>query len=147
MLHRMTVTQAITAVPPIKKHVVSAQIHNAGDDVIMIRLEGNKLFVERNRFGDVTLDAEYKLGTKFIIKIEACDDHIKVWYNDSLKMDWEVSRTGCYFKAGCYTQSNTSKGDKPESYGEVVIYDLKVTHTKTELADKQTPPQSSAAEQ
>ena len=133
MLHRMTVTQAITAVPPVKKHVVSAQIHNAGDDVIMIRLEDKKLFVERNRFGDVMLDPEYELGAKFVIKIEACDDHIRVWYNGSLKMDWEVARKGCYFKAGCYTQSNTSKGDKPESYGEVVIYDLKLTHVKQNL--------------
>ena len=43
-------------------------------------------------------------------------------------MDWEVDTTGCYFKAGCYTQSNESKGDKPESYGEVVIYKLVVEH-------------------
>jgi hypothetical protein len=41
-----------------------------------------------------------------------------------------VSReaSGCYFKASAYTQSNTSKGDEPTAYGEVIIYDLSVTH-------------------
>ena len=126
--HIMEVEQAITAVPPVKKHVVSAQIHDKKDDLIMIRLEGKKLFVERNKIGDVILDANYQLGTKFKLKIAAAEGHVKVWYNDELKMDWKVSAKGCYFKAGCYTQSNPSKGDKPESYGEVVIYKLKISH-------------------
>jgi poly(beta-D-mannuronate) lyase len=36
--------------------------------------------------------------------------------------------SGCYFKAGVYTQSNPEKGDEPTAYGEVIIYDLSVTH-------------------
>ena len=131
-IHRMTITQAITALPPVKSHVVAGQIHDAGDDVMMIRLEGKKLFIERNKVGDVMLDANYKLGAKFVVRLEASDGHIRVWYNDALKMDWEKTANGCYFKAGCYTQSNTAKGDKSESYGEVVIYDLKVEHANEE---------------
>lgn len=126
--HTMTINQAITATPPVKKHVVCAQIHDAKDDLMMVRLEGKKLFVERNKIGDVMLDANYVLGTKFEVKIEAENGRVKVWYNDELKMDWQVSANGCYFKAGCYTQSNPSKGDKPESFGEVVIYKLQVKH-------------------
>lgn len=126
--HTMIIDQAITAVPPVKSHVVCAQIHDAKDDLMMVRLEGKKLFVERNKIGDVMLDANYKLGTKFQIKIEAENGKVKVWYNKELKMDWQVSAEGCYFKAGCYTQSNPSKGDKPESFGEVVIYKLEVRH-------------------
>ena len=144
VLHRMTITQAITATPPVKKHVVAGQIHDAGDDVIMIRLEDRRLFVERNKFGDVILDQNYKLGTKFTVKIEAHDGHIKVWYDAELKMDWEYSKDGCYFKAGCYTQSNTSKGDDPESYGEVLIYSLKVEHIMPSTRHKDTPVQSPA---
>jgi hypothetical protein len=34
----------------------------------------------------------------------------------------------CYFKAGAYTQSNTSKGDAADAYGEVIIRSLQVTH-------------------
>jgi hypothetical protein len=40
----------------------------------------------------------------------------------------KVSTSGCHFKAGCYTQSNTSHGDAPTAYGEVIIFGLSVTH-------------------
>lgn len=127
-LHTMTMKAAITKTPPVKKHVVCAQIHDADDDLMMIRLEGTKLFVERNSVGDVMLDREYKLGTPVELTIQAGDGHVKVWHDGDLKMDWKVSKKGCYFKAGCYTQSNPSKGDAAESYGEVVIYRLQVDH-------------------
>jgi len=127
-LHVMEIEQAITHVPDVKQHVVCAQIHDKEDDVMMVRLEKQKLFVERNKFDDVPLDSNYKIGDKFTLRIAAGEGRIKVWYNDELKMDWAVEKSQCYFKAGCYTQSNAKKGDKPEAYGEVAIYELKVTH-------------------
>jgi len=129
-VHCLLAVQAITQTPAVKKHVVCTQIHGAKDDVMMVRLEGKKLLIDRNKAGDIKLDRNYKLGTRFKLKIQAGGGHIKLWYNDSLKMDWEVSMTGCYFRAGCYTQSNTKKGDRPDSYGEVVIHKLQVTHSK-----------------
>ncbi|MHC4538483.1 MAG: polysaccharide lyase family 7 protein [Planctomycetota bacterium] len=128
--HSLLAVLAITHTPAVKKHVVCTQIHGAKDDIMAVRLEGSKLLIERDRSGDIKLDHSYKLGTKFKLKIQASGGRIKVWYNDSLKMDWEVSRTGCYFRAGCYTHSNTKKGDRPDSYGEVVIHKLQVTHSK-----------------
>ena len=94
----------------------------------MVRLEGQRLFIERNKTGDVELDTAYVLGTSFNLRIEAGNGRVKVWYNDVLSMDWETVRTGCYFKAGCYTQSNVEKGDKPDAYGEVVITALAISH-------------------
>ncbi|MBL8993880.1 MAG: polysaccharide lyase family 7 protein, partial [Spirochaetia bacterium] len=44
------------------------------------------------------------------------------------KVDYANTNKGCYFKAGCYTQSNPSKGDDPNDYGRVVIRSLKVFH-------------------
>jgi len=129
-IHSLLITQAITQTPAVKKDVVCTQIHDAEDDIMMVRLEGKKLFIERNKSEDVKLDHNYKLGTRFKLRIQAGGGRIKVWYNDSLKMDWEVSGTGCYFRAGCYTQSNTKKGDHPDSYGEVVIHKLQVTHSE-----------------
>ena len=128
-IHSLLTVLAITKTPAVKKHLVCTQIHDAKDDIMMVRLEGNKLFIERNKSGDIKLDHNYKLGAKFKLKIQAGDGHIRVWYNNSLKMDWEVSRTGCYFRAGCYTQSNIKKGDRPDSYGEVIVYRLQVTHS------------------
>lgn len=126
--HTMITSLAILKTPAVKKHVVCAQIHDAEDDLMMIRLEGKKLFVERNDLADVRLDSNYELGTRFSVKIEAEGGHVKVWYNDQLKMDWVVSQQGCYFKAGCYTQSNLKKGDAATAAGEVVIYGLAVFH-------------------
>ena len=136
-IHSLLAVLAITQTPAVKKHVVCTQIHSTKDDIMMVRLEGKKLFVERNKSEDVKLDHNYKLGTRFRLKIQAGGGRVKVWYNDSLKMDWEVSRKGCYFRAGCYTQSNAKKGDSPDSYGEVVIYKLKVTHKEPNSGARQ----------
>jgi poly(beta-D-mannuronate) lyase len=128
VIHTMSMRAAITKTPPVKPHVVCAQIHDADDDLLMIRLEGTKLFIERNALGDVMLDGKYRLGTPFDLKIQAGDGQVKVWYEGNLKMNWNVSKTGCYFKAGCYVQSNLSKGDAADSFGEVVIYRIHVAH-------------------
>ncbi len=126
--HLLNMKVAITKTPPVKPHVVCAQIHDANDDVMMVRLEGRQLFVERNKTGDVMLDDDYELGTPFEVTIQAHKGSIAVSYNGEQKMDWPISRQDCYFKAGCYTQSNTDKGDFADSYGEVVLYRLQVEH-------------------
>lgn len=128
-LHTMTMKVAITATPPVKSHVVCAQIHDPDDDLLMIRLEGTKLFIERNSVERVMLNRKYKLGTPFDLKIQAGGGQVKVWHEGELRLDWSVSRPGCYFKAGCYTQSNPGKGDREDSFGEVVIYELRVEET------------------
>jgi len=127
--HTMTIKEAVTHLPDVKKHVVAGQIHDANDDVVMVRLEGQKLFLEGEGVDLGTLDASYTLGTIFTVTITASDGHIKAYYNDILKVDYSRSGSGFYFKAGCYTQSNPSKGDAADAYGEVVIYDLQVSHT------------------
>ncbi|MDB4637699.1 polysaccharide lyase family 7 protein [Planctomycetaceae bacterium] len=127
--HELEMEVAITQLPKEKSHVVCAQIHDSEDDVIMIRLEQHKLFVERNELERVMLDKRYQLGTKFTLKIVAEEGEIKVFYNSQLKFSWKVSRPGCYFKAGCYTQSNTRKGDLPNAYAEVAITRIKISHT------------------
>jgi len=137
-IHSLVVVQAITQTPAVKKHVVCTQIHDAKNDIMTVRLESSKLFIERGKSGDIELNDKYELGTRFKLTIRASGSRVKVWYNDSLKMDWEVERTGCYFKVGCYTQSNTKKGDRPDSYGEVVIHKLQVTHSGPDSGDRVT---------
>lgn len=128
--HTMTLRAQINQLPPAKPHVVCAQIHDADDDLMMVRLERKKLFIERNDIGDIPLDDDYELGTAFDIKIEAADGVVKLWHNDELKMTWEVTTDGCYFKAGCYTQSNPDRGDEPDAYGEVILHALTVEHVE-----------------
>lgn len=126
--HTLTIRQAITHVPVVKPEVVAAQIHDASDDVIMIRLEGAHLFVESGGENVGTLNAAYALGEPYTVKIDASGGRVKVAYNGELKVDIPKSGSGWYFKAGCYTQSNPKRGEDPNAYGEVIIYSLAVTH-------------------
>jgi len=127
--HTMVIEQKVMELPVVKPHVVVGQIHDSSDDVIMIRLEDEKLFVEADGDNIGTLDSDYSLGTKFTVKIVAEDGYIKVYYNGSKKVTYHKEKSGCYFKAGMYTQSNTSKGDSADAEGRVQIYSLTVTHT------------------
>lgn len=127
-VHRMKVRQAITSLPQLKPHVVSAQIHDANDDVVMVRLQETHLYVEGGSERLGTLDLNYQLGTVFTLEIIAADGIVDVYYNGELKVSVRRATAGCYFKVGCYTQSNVARGEAPEAYGEVVVYELSVTH-------------------
>jgi len=129
-LHSLKVELAIKDVPDRKPHVVCVQIHDDEDDLLMIRLEDHKLFIERNDVGDVRLDSDYQLGQRCTIRIQAGEGQVRVWYNGEQKLDWKVKRKGCYFKVGCYTQSNAKKGDQPDAAGEVWVYSLQFDHTE-----------------
>lgn len=141
--HHMTIEQAITAVPRGKPHVVAGQIHDANDDVMMIRLEGRKLFVEVGGKDGPVLDPDYELGRRFTVRFHSGGGRTKVYYNETPTtplpvppaVTLEGAIEGCYFKAGCYTQSNADKeaaaGEVAgaDNYGEVEIYRLEVRHT------------------
>lgn len=129
--HTMSMTAAITNTPVAKAHVVAGQLHDAKDDVCMVRLEREHLFIEAGGNNIGTLEATYKLGTFFSVILDCSDGRVRVYYNgeQSPRVDVERKVEGCYFKAGAYTQSNPSKGDAEDAYGEVIISQLSVQHT------------------
>ena len=128
--HVLRVREAVTQLPAVKPHVVAAQIHDADDDVIEVRVEGRRLLVQYNDGDDdATLDPAYALGTPYDLEIVAADGHIRVSYNGTQKADIVTTGSGWYFKAGSYVQSNLSRGDAPDAQGQVVLYALKVEHT------------------
>jgi len=128
--HTLTVRQAVTTLPKAKPEVVTAQIHDANDDVLEIRLEGSTLIAQYNdgKTG-VTLDPHYKLGTAYDLTLTAAGGRIRVDYNGAKKLDIAKRGSGWYFKSGSYVQSNTSKGDKASAAAAVVIYRLAVKHS------------------
>jgi len=128
-VHTMVVTEAITHLPSKQPELVAAQIHDGSDDLIMVRLEGKRLIAEaEDSKKEWELDANYVLGTVFTIKLVAGQGKVLVYYNNVLKVTYVRSAKGCYFKAGCYTQSNYGIEGTDTQYGEVVIYGLQVTH-------------------
>lgn len=126
--HSMYIKQAITNLPIIKPEIVAGQIHDSEDDVIMIRLEKNRLFVERDGEEVALLNDNYQLGEVFSVEIKVKSNLITVAYNGKQKLDMKFKGSGLYFKSGVYTQSNPSKGDKEGAYGEVAVYELVVKH-------------------
>ncbi len=127
-INTMEITEAITHLPVVKPQIVAGQIHGPSDDVTVFRLEGQHLFIDLNGTQGPTLTSSYNLGDVFTVKFVAQNGGVDYYYNGQYIWTYAVKATGCYFKAGAYTQSNTSKGDAATAYGQVVIYDLTVTH-------------------
>lgn len=119
---------AVLQLPATKEHVVCAQIHGDEDDVLMVRVEDDSLFIERHEESDVILDSEYEMGKRFKLRLLAEGGRIKAWHDGDEVMDWEVAAERCYFKAGCYTQSNQNYEEKEGAFGKVAIYQLYVNH-------------------
>lgn len=127
--HAMELVQRVTHLPTVKAELVAGQIHDANEYVVLIRLSSAELRAEYNGKSVGVLDEQYVLNTVFTLRIEAGDGFIDVFYNGVRKVHQADIRDGCYFKAGCYTQSNESKGDSADDYGQVEILELTVGHT------------------
>ncbi|MBC7868802.1 polysaccharide lyase family 7 protein, partial [Candidatus Saccharibacteria bacterium] len=94
------------------------------------RLENKRLFVEAGGKEIGLLDDKYKLGVMFKVDITATAQGIRVMYNGQKKVNYKKTGSKYYFKAGCYTQSaKSSRNVTVDSFGEVVIYKLVVSHT------------------
>lgn len=130
--HTMVISQAITRLPTRRPYVVAGQVHNATDDLSVFRLEGTKLYITNgNNLHHQLVTARYRLGTRFEAKFVVSGGEIKVFYNGFLKTTIANNFVGAYFKAGAYPQANcTNSSPCDESnFGEVVIYNLTVTHS------------------
>ncbi len=136
-MHRMFIDQAVTALPRGKREMGVGQIHNGDNDLMIVRVEGNKLLIKPNGSSAHVLDSNYELGERFTIELKASGGTISVYYNGGSSPAFSFTRkTGtAYFKAGAYVQSNCeTEADEGEScgtsnYGEVVIYDLWIRHS------------------
>ena len=131
--HTLDVRQAVITLPPVKPEVVTAQIHDAEDDVIEIRLEGNRLIAQyaNNNAGsnEFVIDPAYVLGAPYDLRVEATAGRIDVFYNGAHAGGVALAGDGWYFKTGSYLQSNVSKGDAADAIGQVVLYAVRVSHT------------------
>lgn len=140
LYHVLEVTEKITHVPDVKKHVVVAQIHDASDDIVMLRLETNKLFLEFNGSDGPTLTSNYTLGTTFTFKIVVYNNEMKFYYNGNLFHTEIQTFSGAYFKAGMYTQSSCQgskivAGELCTAYGEMELLGLSIFHGASLPAD------------
>jgi hypothetical protein len=131
--HSMVITQRITALPEIRPSIVAGQIHGGDEYVVLVRLDGERLYAKADDRDIGALDTNYILGKTFTVRLEAADGRIRIYYDDELKVDYMRSCKSCYFKAGAYLQANpdSGKGRIPDhkDYGEVAISTLVVEHS------------------
>ena len=127
--HTLEVCEAFTKLPAAKPEVVGAQIHDAKDDVLQIRLEGKKLVAQYDDGrSEAVLDTDYRLGTPYTVRIVAANGQVDVLYNGEKKAELPLTGSGWYWKVGAYVQSNSSKGDGAGSTGAVTVYSLRCAH-------------------
>ena len=136
--HEMVLTGAVLELPPQKPQVVFAQIHDDRDDVIEVLADGlarrGRIVIGvrwRGRLSSDHLDDDYRLGSPYDLRVLAAGGVVRVSYrrDGSARSDQQqTAAERCYFKAGCYTQSNPSRGDAPDALGRTAIKTLRVEH-------------------
>ena len=131
--HLMNFSGCVTRLPSATPKLVLAQIHHGDDDLIRIRC--------LRKYGIVTidvsyndqealgvLDSNYTLKSTYNIQVEVFNNTLNVFYNtrDQAAVTLPVSQDNCFFKIGCYPQS-----DKKSStdFGETWVYSVNTTHT------------------
>ncbi len=127
--HTMIIEESVTHLPTSHPSIIVGQIHDADDYVLLIRLDGSRLFVKVDDRAVAVLDDNYELGDTFELKIQASGSSIGVYYNGVQEYVLNRQCNGCYFKAGIYLQTNIQKGDSAESYGEVLVTGLSITES------------------
>lgn len=128
-VHQMELTQRITHLPVVQPKLVCAQIHSVTDYLILVVLNGQQLYVKYKDAVAGILNENYQLGTYFDMTIQVERGYVDVFYNGAHLVHQAMTEDQCYFKAGCYLQSNTSLGDLPTAYGQVEITSLTVSHS------------------
>jgi hypothetical protein len=111
--------------------LVPQQIHDVDDDVAVWRIEASGLWlaIGDHRENWRLIDPGYRVGTRLRLALVAVAGEIRAYRDGQLAHRFPAKVSGCYFKAGAYTQANA--GAYPMSaanYGAAVIHDLRVVH-------------------
>jgi poly(beta-D-mannuronate) lyase len=121
---------AVTVAPKRKPQVVCGQIHDAENDVLEIMYDGNKHAIVYRWYSQTQPDAlitGYDLGTFFTLQVDVGGGDVTIHIDGVPKATKSTKNSGCYFKAGCYTQSNLDIEKDPKQYGEVWIKNVLMT--------------------
>jgi poly(beta-D-mannuronate) lyase len=114
----------------VKPQVVCGQIHDANEDILEIMYDGDKNAIVYRWMGkaqDDHLIAGYQLGTFFTLQVDVAGGQVTISVDGERKASRSATNTGCYFKAGCYTQSNVATEHDKTRYGEVWIRNVVMT--------------------
>jgi len=123
--HLMTVETIVSKVPKNKSQICLAQIHDAEDDICMVRFEKGKMILSGRGFEKIGL-GEAAIDEKISIIMEVKNSYITVTCNGKTSPSYKIPAEGCYFKAGNYLQSNETFDKNDE--GEILLKNLSISH-------------------
>lgn len=148
--HMLWVSEAATHLPPVKPSAVGCQIHTATDDMIEMGWQPRSDYVTTRKIefvfrvngtskGLPRLCTDYVMGSRMTFGM-AFDHGDWAIYNEDLLMPFYTSETpgaplinftgkkDCYFKAGCYAQSNKTI-DSPTEYASIDLFTVNAFHS------------------
>lgn len=123
----MDAYMAFTHLPGGKPHVVGMQVHDGKDDVTVLRLEGTQLYITKgNDTHHIAVPGAYTLGTPMSVAVVAQKGGGITWTINGVNRGGVGGvKSGCYFKAGCYTQASPSSTPPGSGYGETTFWSLR----------------------
>jgi hypothetical protein len=134
--HVLEYDVAIDMIPTLASHqkTVFGQIHDSSADVIELMAlinTDNEISCRLNGTTQTSAITSYTLGTFFHVRLEVSNSTVYIYYNDTLAYTFTgLTNTGCYFKAGCYAQANsTDAGWVAGDYSQAQIKNLTVMHS------------------
>jgi hypothetical protein len=132
VIRSVSAVDKITHFPPNKPEMVIGQIHDGSDDLLQIRVEGTtwrlSLFGDEQ---DTPLLTGYTLGTYVAWAITVNKGLVAVKINGVEKWSGRPAfGSTCYFKTGCYAQTNTAKGNAASEYVDLVRQKDSLVHIR-----------------
>lgn len=130
--HNLTITLAVHRAPGPDTAFVAAGIFSENEDVITLRLEGEKLLLTRAGMEPLTLEESYVPGILFDLMLIVDDGRVRVFYKGESLEAWPLERDNLHFRAGCEVRRMSESSDESESgrIGEVEIQKLYVVHKR-----------------
>lgn len=132
LIHNLTITLAIHRTPGPGTAVVATGIFSENEDVITLRLEGDRLLLTRAGMEPLILENGYVPGTIFDLMLIVEDGRVRIFYKGASLEAWALERDNLHFRAGCEIRrtSDSSGGSEGRRIGEVEIQKLYVVHKR-----------------
>jgi hypothetical protein len=151
-VHRMKGRSRITHVAFERPWICFFQIHDASSDLVRVQTEGDpgattglEIVARRTPPGGseirTVLRTGYSVGTWISWEIEIDAGRLRIWLDGVVVLDVTgMGTSGCYYKTGCYLQTNTIKenGDASQ-WGAVEMEAGSLQHWHTGWATPTEP--------
>jgi len=127
--HSMEWEIAVNRLPVGKRHCVIGQIHGGDDDVTVVRLEDNTLWITDDDETHGYNIGPYQLGERIRLGFFVQNGIIRYAINGApLPYTQTKKKSRCYFKVGAYSQKDTDPDQPDDDFAQVTLFSAQVCH-------------------